>query len=157
VSNRKSMKEEIPLKHNQAIKPSGTAGPAMSALSRRKFLGRVGVSTAVAATAAGIPSLLANKALANPEPGSNVAGIGDELDTFGVVNGRHRRERSFRVRLRAALAERRAHIPAQINNGDEALYSTRIGNYSKGLPHNQIGEVDPAALGEAGTILERGP
>jgi hypothetical protein len=27
-------------------------------------------------------------------------------------------------------------------NGDEQRYSTKIGNYSKGLPHNQLGEVD---------------
>ena len=30
-------------------------------------------------------------------------------------------------------------------NGDEIRYSNRIGNFSKGLPHNAIGEVDPAA------------
>jgi len=31
------------------------------------------------------------------------------------------------------------------NNGDEDLYSNKIGNYSKGLPHNNVGEVDLAA------------
>jgi hypothetical protein len=36
-------------------------------------------------------------------------------------------------------------MPNHPINGDEALYPNRIGNYSKGLPHNNVGEVDPAA------------
>src|SRR2546427_3812564 len=36
-------------------------------------------------------------------------------------------------------------VPDQVNNGDEVLYPNRIGNFSKALPHNNIGEVDPAA------------
>ncbi len=36
-------------------------------------------------------------------------------------------------------------IPAHPNNGDEERYSNRIGNFSKGLPHNPIGEVDESA------------
>ena len=33
-------------------------------------------------------------------------------------------------------------IPDHPCNGDEELYPNKIGNYSKGLPHNAIGEVD---------------
>ncbi|HZA28805.1 MAG TPA: vanadium-dependent haloperoxidase [Gammaproteobacteria bacterium] len=36
-------------------------------------------------------------------------------------------------------------IPDHPCNGDEELYPNKIGNYSKGLPHNAIGEVDTAA------------
>jgi membrane-associated phospholipid phosphatase len=54
---------------------------------------------------------------------------------------------SFQVRLEAARAEAKVPIPAQIPNGDEQTYQNQkyIGNYTKGLPHNTIGEVDPAA------------
>ena len=33
-------------------------------------------------------------------------------------------------------------VPIQTTNGDEQNYSKFIGNFSKGLPHNAIGEVD---------------
>ena len=33
----------------------------------------------------------------------------------------------------------------QINNGDEARYASFIANFSQGLPHNGIGEVDTTA------------
>jgi hypothetical protein len=36
-------------------------------------------------------------------------------------------------------------IPDHPCNGDEELYPNKIGNYSKGLPHNAIGEVDTGA------------
>jgi membrane-associated phospholipid phosphatase len=49
---------------------------------------------------------------------------------------------SFEVRLEAAKAEARVHIPKQTPNQDEELYSNFIGNYAKGLPHNWIGEVN---------------
>jgi hypothetical protein len=49
------------------------------------------------------------------------------------------------VRLSAARDDRAAGMPVQITNGDETRYSSRIGSYSKGLPHNSIGEVDSAA------------
>jgi hypothetical protein len=41
--------------------------------------------------------------------------------------------------------EAQVPIPTQITNGDEQIYPHFIGNYSKGLPHNTIGEVDPSA------------
>jgi hypothetical protein len=47
--------------------------------------------------------------------------------------------------VEAALTERQAPIPRQITNGDEQRFPNFIGNYSKGLPHNAIGEVDPSA------------
>jgi len=117
-----------------------------SPLSRRTFLGRVGVSTAVAATAVGMPSLLGNKVLASQEALSpDFAGIIPEGELSGGEGGERRRERAFRTRIRAATEEFHVPIPRQVNNGDEARYPNRIGNYSKGLPHDGIGEVDPGA------------
>jgi hypothetical protein len=65
-------------------------------------------------------------------------------DSDGGENG-NRAERSFQVRLNAAQAERQIPTPDHPTNGDEQRYSSRIGNFSKGLPHNGVGEVDATA------------
>ena len=56
-----------------------------------------------------------------------------------------RAQESYQIRVDAAQAERVLSTPPQTANNDERLIETKIGNYSKGLPHNSIGEVDPAA------------
>jgi hypothetical protein len=110
--------------------PDSATLAASNPLSRRSFFGRVGASTAVAAaTGVGLPSLLLSE---------KVEGDGDDDEGS-------RRARSYRIRMRAASAERSVRTPPQISNGDEARYSNFIGNYSQGLPHNSIGEVDPTA------------
>ena len=60
-------------------------------------------------------------------------------------NASDRLQQCFQVRMNAARDDQAAGMPVQITNGDENRYSSRIGNYSKGLPHNTIGEVDPTA------------
>jgi hypothetical protein len=45
----------------------------------------------------------------------------------------------------AARAEASIPVPKQITNGDEENYRNFIGNFHKGLPHNDIGEVDRGA------------
>lgn len=51
------------------------------------------------------------------------------------------------VALKAAFAEEEAQHewPAQVANGDETNLPNYIGNYSKGLPHDDVGEVDRTA------------
>jgi hypothetical protein len=56
-----------------------------------------------------------------------------------------RADMSEQIRVAAAQTERNVPVPLHPDNGDEALYQTKVGNYSKGLPHNNIGEVDLAA------------
>ncbi len=53
-----------------------------------------------------------------------------------------RAEECFNIRREAALDERQVPTPNQVTNGDEERYANFIGSYSKGLPHNSIGEVD---------------
>jgi hypothetical protein len=138
-------------------KSGQNSSPSPSPLSRRTFLGRVGVSTAVAATAVGMPSLLGNKVLASEEPASpDVAGIIPDAELGGGEGGQRRRERAFRNRVRAATEEFRIPVPRQVNNGDEARYPNRVGNFSKGLPHDDIGEVDPAAYNALLTAVTSG-
>ena len=67
----------------------------------------------------------------------------DPQGVEGIV--RVRQARAFEVRMRAAELARKRRQVEQTANGDEALYPNRIGSYSKGFPHNNLGEVDPAA------------
>ena len=53
-----------------------------------------------------------------------------------------RANHAYQVRVDAAQLERDAPDVAHLNNGDEDRYPSKIGNYSKGLPHNDVGEVD---------------
>jgi hypothetical protein len=125
-----------------------------NSLSRRSFLGRAGASTAVAAAGVGLPSLL----LSVNAGARGVANIGDhdEVSRDNDNDDSSRRARAFRIRLKTAIAERDVPVPPQVDNGDELLYPTRIGNYSKGLPHNSIGEVDPAAYEALLTAVRSG-
>ncbi len=68
----------------------------------------------------------------------------DDLD-FGGLTGAARAEKAYHTRVQAALFEKIAPRPDHRSNGDENLYANKIGSYSKGLPHNQLGEVDLAA------------
>ena len=52
----------------------------------------------------------------------------------------------FNNRVSAAQAELNVRIPNEVTNGDEQRFPNRIGNYSKGLVHNGIGEVYAAVL-----------
>ena len=56
-----------------------------------------------------------------------------------------RAQESYQIRVEAAQAERAIPVPPHPANNDERLFESKIGNYSKGLPHNSIGEVEPAA------------
>src|SRR6266550_1525319 len=114
--------------------PSVTNQPALSIrpLSRRRFIGRIGGAAAAAWTSSAI-SL------------SPVLGSKSVKAEAATILGRHRAIEADSVRRDAALADYHLPIVSHPNNGDEDLYSNKIGNYSKGLPHNNVGEVDLAA------------
>src|SRR5206468_1049207 len=61
------------------------------------------------------------------------------------LSAAQRRQRAFD--LRVAAAQRAALIPLPLHptNGEEEQYPTRIASFSKALPHNDLGEVDPPA------------
>lgn len=49
------------------------------------------------------------------------------------------------VRDKATDAVTKVPVALHPDNGDEALYANKVGSFSKGLPHNALGEVDQAA------------
>src|SRR5207247_10959338 len=56
-----------------------------------------------------------------------------------------RRLKAYRLRQQAALAQFQQPVPLHPDNSDEAHYPNKLGNFSKGLPHNDLGEVEPNA------------
>ncbi|MHB8986849.1 MAG: vanadium-dependent haloperoxidase [Eubacteriales bacterium] len=61
---------------------------------------------------------------------------------IGPASPRERRREAYKVRQEAALFQKNLPLPGHPCNGDEDLYSSKIGNNSKGLPHNHLGEVN---------------
>lgn len=119
-------------------------GPTDSpALSRRRFLGGLG-GAAAAAVASGVVGL---EALASPRAANAAAGPDLELVTeaSGITAARSRRNACWAHRKDQADYWWQRGTVTHPTNGDEALYSSRIANYSKSMPHNTFGEVDPAA------------
>ena len=115
--------------------------PRQPELTRRKFLG-VGCATAatLASTMVGVSSLAAPETAAAAPPGSPAP-----FDPSGG-NLQQRRTSARLTRLDAAQLAFTRPLPVIANNGEENDYGRkRIGNFSKGLPHNGLGEVDPAA------------
>src|ERR1051325_6547794 len=67
-------------------------------------------------------------------------------EASGETGDDHQRaQQAFQIRLQAARQQQDAIYPDHPTNGDERLYPNKIGNFSKGLPHNDLGEVDPKA------------
>ncbi|HYO66249.1 MAG TPA: vanadium-dependent haloperoxidase [Archangium sp.] len=55
--------------------------------------------------------------------------------------GTARADAAQQVRVDAAAFQRGIPLPSHSNNGDEARYPTRFASYSKGLPHDSLGDV----------------
>ena len=62
----------------------------------------------------------------------------------------------MRLREAAALAQSRQPQASHPNNGDEASLPNYIGTFTKGLPHTQLGEVEPGAYQSLLAALETG-
>jgi hypothetical protein len=124
----------------KTINEEGRPMPA-EPLSRRRFLGGVGgAAVALTVGAAGVSE-------SSPQPAEAEAGALAEAarQSPQVAKAATRRERAYQLRSQAAKAHRNKPMVLHTSNGDEARYSNRIGNYSKGLPHNSFGEVAPDA------------
>ncbi len=89
-----------------------------------------------------IDMLLPLKKMISKGEAANTAIKLESCDDIGPASARKRRQEAFQVRQDAALFQKNLPLPDHPCNGDEDIYSNKIGNYSRGLPHNQLGEVD---------------
>lgn len=113
--------------------------------SRRKFMSNVGAAGAVtvAAGVIGLEPLLDTKR-------SQVA---------AAQGGSNQRANACAKLRRDAAQEGLQSTPANLqhpSNNDETLYPNKIASYSKGLPHNSQGIVDPAAFAQMVQALNTG-
>jgi hypothetical protein len=107
--------------------------------TRRDFLSRIPGAAAVTVVSSAVPF-------------AHEAARADTSDGSGSDRVRD----SYENREEAAREESKLPVPRQITNGDEQRYSNFIGNFSKGLPHNAIGEVDPSAYRSLLNAVRRG-
>ena len=56
-----------------------------------------------------------------------------------------RRQAAYRARLAAAQGRLNGAVSSQAANGDDERYPDRIASFTKTLPHDRLGHVDPAA------------
>ena len=104
--------------------------------SRRSFLGRAGLFSAASVVAGVLGSPFSSKK-------------GGDVVQAQYPNRRYNRafdynrfvDKAYRVRLEAARVEQSIPIPPHPTNGDEERYPNKIGSDSRGLPHNELGEV----------------
>jgi hypothetical protein len=77
---------------------------------------------------------------------------------LGPLSPEERREEAYQLRIRTAGYYRAHRIPLHQNNGDEHKYAAEnyYANYSKGLPHNNHGEVIAADYKALKDTLESG-
>ena len=115
----------------QTIENSGRAGH----VNRRSFLGGVTAAT-VAAGFLGLPTIA-------------------EAKEIGPENPVQRRMDEFSRRDGDAVAEKLLP-PKHPTNGDEERYFNKIANFSKGLPHDVLGEVNLGAYTGLITALTSG-
>jgi hypothetical protein len=124
----------------------GDAGPPFS-LSRRAFLCGIGTVTLAAGTV-GLSPLL------GPERAEAV--VRRVTPQRSYADARRRQGTAFRIRVNAAAEERKQAVIYHPTNGDLELYPNRIGNFSKTLPHDEWGEVEPAAFDALLKALDTG-
>jgi hypothetical protein len=111
---------------------------------RRRFLGRAcGAAIATVVASKTDPPILKPFATAVAEAGGSPT--------------RHSRiEQAYEMREQAARYQEGLPGPQNFTNCDEELYPNRIANYTKGLPHDELGRVVPATYAELVGALENG-
>lgn len=70
--------------------------------------------------------------------------------------GLHRQQEVFQLRKDVAHFYKNLPLAPNVGNGDDARYANRIGSYSKGMPHDALGHVDPNAYQVYAAAIDRG-
>jgi hypothetical protein len=114
--------------------------------SRRKFLGNVGGAAAAVATvgAIGLQPLLGGKQSML------------YAEENGGLTGADRAVESQEIRINAATREEAVRIPTHPTNGDESRYPDQANTYTKCLPHDSFGRVDPGVFATFANAMKTG-
>lgn len=120
-------------KANQPQTSAGSRRFFLSGATRRSFLGRAGLFSAASLVSGFMGSSFSLKRKGDVVQAREPAGHSDRNNL---------REKAFQVRTTAAKVNHEIPIPPHPTNGDEAKYPNKIATDTRGLPHNQLGEVD---------------
>ncbi|MEH1821420.1 MAG: vanadium-dependent haloperoxidase [Nostoc sp.] len=126
---------------------AGSRKLSLGRASRRSFLGRAGLFSAASVVAGVFSSSFSSK------KGENIV---QAQEPAVKPNYSDLREKAFQVRTTAAKVNREIPIPPHPTNGDEAKYANKIATDTRGLPHNQLGEVDLKAYQSLINALKSG-
>ena len=121
--------------------PQGSEEHSIRSTTRRTF----SKGAAVVAAAAGIGTAVGLEG--TPASAATQAAPGESGTTtiLGPLSPRVRAQTAFRIKTENARFQFRKPIPDHRNNGDESRFPNMVGQFHKGLPHNEFGEVDLAA------------
>lgn len=108
----------------------------MGSLGRRSFLGRAGVLTATGVVAGVMSPLLSSTRRGGIVQAQEIAG------SVGPFNYAQFRQKAYEVRVEAANNLLETNIPPHPTNGDEERYPNKIATDTRGLPHDERGEVN---------------
>ena len=126
---------------------SATAGKnTRKGTTRRQFLGHAGAAAALVAGALKAP------------PAATAQNVGSGSGVIPEASPKSVKKRIARATaLRKGQADQDAGVRAtNIDNGDNVLYPDKGGTYTKALPHDSFGRVDPAAFGSFQAALTSG-
>jgi hypothetical protein len=88
--------------------------------------------------------------------GMLVEAVNSAAEEPGSSLSEKRAQRSFEIRCDAARAASSRKNPIPATNGDEERYPDKRASFAKGLPHNELGEVEPRAYSDWLSILASG-
>jgi hypothetical protein len=111
--------------------------------SRREFLTTAAALTIGSGASASLAPLV---------PAQRPSGHAETSPAAGLV----RQTAAWQIRAEAARLERNRPLADHPSNGDEERYPNKIGTYTKGLPHNSLGEVDLGAFASLSRALRSG-
>lgn len=133
-------------------KPQSVLESAPESPQRRQFLSDTCTLTVTGVTAGliGAGSILKTK---------HASADNFKLDLkkpLRALEGEERQEQVYRLRKQVAKYYRKLSPAEQVNNGDDDAYATRIGSFTKGMPHNALGEVEQDVYSTYLTAIETG-
>lgn len=133
---------------------SDEVASARSGMTRRGMLGASAAAAFLAGTGA-IP-LFAGRVEAKTLLSATNGTVSYNGQPIFGGNRNRRSADAFRLRKNAAQSYLQDFIGEQLNNGDEAAYADFRGSFTKTLPHNPFGEVDPSAYQSLLDALDSG-
>jgi hypothetical protein len=126
--------------------PEASEKNPTGSVHRRAFLkGAAVVAAAGVATTIGGGASAEPLAAAPPTAATGSAGGTDFI--LGPQSPRERARTAYEIKVENARFQLEKPIPDHPNNGDEERFPSKVGNFHKGLPTNDFGEVDLVAYG----------